>query len=101
MPKKNDWALVHRHVLEPSGRAPTVPDDTKRTPLEMWVKGHLMQDAEIGDAVTVKTRTGRLETGNLVEINPTHRHDFGKFIPELLEIEDRLKAFLFGEGDEQ
>lgn len=98
MAKKNDWVLIHRNVLEPAGRAAAVPDDTRAVPLEMWVKGHLQHDAELGESVTVKTRTGRLETGTLLEVNPCYKHDFGTYVPELLAIDDQLRGILFG-GD--
>ena len=48
MAKKGDWVRIHRNVLEPSGRAASVPEDTKKVPLEMWDKGHLLEDAELG-----------------------------------------------------
>ncbi|NYB75393.1 2-amino-4-ketopentanoate thiolase, partial [Sedimentibacter hydroxybenzoicus DSM 7310] len=44
MIKKGEWVLIHRNVLEPSERAPQVPDDTKQVPLEMWIKGYLQED---------------------------------------------------------
>jgi hypothetical protein len=34
--KKGTWVLIHRNVLEPSERAPQVPDDTKKVPLALW-----------------------------------------------------------------
>ena len=56
MAKKNDWVRVHRSVLEPEQRTGKLPEDTKQVPLEMWVKGRLLNDsAEIGDDVTVLT----------------------------------------------
>jgi hypothetical protein len=96
--KKNDWVKIYRVILKPEERAPQVPDDTKLVPLEMWVKGFLISDAELGDLVEVKTITGRMESGKLVEINPTYTHSFGNFIPELLQIGLDLKEILFG-GD--
>ena len=54
--KKNDWVEIENLVLIPDERAPQVPDDTKATPLMMWIKGFLMDDeASIGDEVSVKT----------------------------------------------
>ena len=97
MAKKNDWVIIHRNVLEPSGRAANVPEDTKKVPLEMWVKGHLLEEAEIGDTVRVKTRTGRVEQGRLLEVNPCYKHDYGNFVPELLAIDDQVRGILFGE----
>ena len=99
MIKKGEWVRIHRIILEPSERAPQVPDDTKKVPLEMWVKGYLDEDAGIGDEVTVTTVTGRKETGRLLEVNPYYEHDFGKFVPELLAIDRQVRGILFG-GDE-
>lgn len=96
MIKKGEWVLIHRNVLEPSERAPQVPDDTKQVPLELWVKGYLQEDANIGDEVTVLTRTKREERGTLLEANPYYKHDFGKFVPELLKVSEQVRDILFG-----
>ncbi len=96
MIKKGEWVLIHRNVLEPSERAPQVPDDTKKVPLEMWVKGYLQEDANVGDDVTVLTRTKRVAHGKLLEANPYYKHDFGKFVPELLKVGDQVRDILFG-----
>lgn len=98
MIKKNEWVQVHSIVLTKEERAPQVPEDTKSVPLEMWVKGYLTEDAEMGDVVTVKTVTGRLVEGKLVQVNPTFRHSFGEFVPEILEIDRTVRQELFG-GD--
>lgn len=90
--KKNDWVEIENLVLMPEERAPQVPDDTKATPLMMWIKGFLMDDeASIGDEVSVKTLSGRIAVGKLVDINPRHVHDFGNPVHELLEIGVELK----------
>jgi hypothetical protein len=99
--KKGEWVLIHRVVLKPEERAPQVPDDTKKVPLELWVKGYLQEDANIGDEVTVLTRTKRLERGTLVEANPYYKHDFGKFVPELLKISEQVKEIVFGGADNE
>lgn len=96
--KKGEWVKIYRVILKPEERAPQVPDDTKLVPLEMWVKGFITADAELGDLVEVKTITGRMESGKLVEINPTYTHSFGNFVPELLQIGLDLREILFG-GD--
>ena len=44
MAKKNDWVRIHRNVLEAKERTGKLPDDTKHVPLEMWVKGHLVNE---------------------------------------------------------
>lgn len=96
--KKGEWVKIYRVILTPEERAPQVPDDTKLVPLEMWVKGFITADAELGEIVEVKTITDRMESGKLVEINPTYTHSFGNFVPELLQIGLDLKKILFG-GD--
>ena len=97
MVKKNSWVRIHKVILKPEERAPQVPDDTKKVPLEMWTKGFLLEDAEIGDEVTVETVTGRKETGKLIEVNPAYNHSFGNFIPELLQIDKQVRQILGGE----
>lgn len=100
--KKGDWVNIHNIVLTPEERAPQVPEDTKKVPLEMWVKGYAQSDCEIGDEVEVITITGRRVTGKVVEIAPTYSHSFGKHIPELLQIGSQLREILFGgDSDEQ
>ena len=101
MIKKGEWVLIHRNVLEPSERAPQVPDDTKKVPLELWVKGYLQNDANVGDEVTVITRTKRLENGTLLEVNPYYKHDYGKFVPELLKVSEQVRDILFGGDDNE
>ena len=98
MIKKGEWVRIHKIILEPRERAPQVPDDTKAVPLEMWDKGYLQADAEIGDEVEIETVTGRRETGTLIEVNPYYTHDFGTFVPELLAIDKQVREILFG-GD--
>ena len=92
--KKGQWVQIHNIVLEPSERAPQVPDDTKRTPLIMWVKGYLAADAEIGGECEVTTLTGRTVKGVLDEIEPSYSHDYGKYVPELGIIRDQVRSML-------
>jgi hypothetical protein len=96
MIQKGAWVLIHKIILEPKDRAPQVPEDTKKVPLEMWVKGRLEGDAETGKQAVVITRTGRREEGTLLEENPAYRHDFGDFVPELLDISEQVRDLVFG-----
>ncbi|MEG0829361.1 MAG: 2-amino-4-oxopentanoate thiolase subunit OrtA [Anaerovoracaceae bacterium] len=96
MIKKGEWVRIHKNILKPEERAPQVPDDTKKCPLELWVKGFLQADANMGDEVEILTVTGRKEVGNLIEVNSYYTHDFGKFIPELLTIDAQVRGILFG-----
>ena len=96
MAKKNDWVRIHRVVLPAEGRNPNLPEDTAKVPLEMWTKGFLQADAEIGDEVEVITATGRKENGTLIEVNPHYTHSYGEFVPELIQIDTQLREILFG-----
>ena len=99
MIKKGSWVQIERTILEPSQRAPQVPDDTKKVPLVMWVKGFLEEDSELNDEVKIKTRTGRTETGKLIKENPVYNLNYGNFVPELLKINVSVREELIG-GDE-
>ncbi len=99
MAKKGDYVNLHNVILTPDKRAPQVPDDTKKVPLEMWVRGFLTADANLNETATVKTITGRTVTGTLVEENPSYRHSFGDHVPEIFKIGLQLKEILFG-GDQ-
>lgn len=94
---KNDWVRIYGVVLTPEERAPQVPEDTKKVPLEMWNKGFLIDDeAEIGDIVEVETYIGRKIKGKLIEINPYYDHDYGKCVTETLYIGRQLRNILKG-----
>lgn len=95
---KNSWVQITKEILKPDERAKNLPEPTKKVPLKMWVKGYLQNDANIGDSVKIKTITGRVETGVLIEKNPSYKHNYGNFVPEILEIDKIVKSTLFG-GD--
>lgn len=95
MAKKGDWIRIHKTVLKAQDRTAKIPEDTQLCDFEMWTKGALIDDeAEIGDIVTVETMTGRLETGTLLEEKPYYTHSYGKFVPELIQIDKQLKMRL-------
>ncbi len=95
--KKGDWVQIHQIVLQPGERAPQIPDDTKKVPLELWVKGYALADAEVGEEVEIETVTGRKITGKIVAVNPSYTHSFGNFIPELLMVDKCVKNLFFGD----
>ncbi len=83
---KGTWVEIEETILRPEERAPTLPEDTRKTPLVMRVSGFLLEDASIGDAVTVSTMIGRELSGRLRVANPSYSHSFGTIVPELLTI---------------
>jgi hypothetical protein len=66
--------------------------------LELKAKGFLQADAAIGDDVEIKTYTGRLIKGKLIEENPSYTHSFGAPIPELMTIGTEAKKILKDAG---
>ena len=91
MTTKNTWVQIRAAILAPEDRAPQVPDDTKATPLIMWVKGYLNNDCKIGEECEITTVTGRVVSGILEEAEPSYTHDFGRYVPELDIIRQAVK----------
>lgn len=83
---KGTWVEIEQVVLQPAQRSTALPEDTKQVPYILRVSGFLMQDAEIGEKVDVRTIIGRTLTGQLKIVNPSYEHNFGKVVPELLTI---------------
>ena len=101
MIKKGEWVQIHDIVLKPEERSPHLPEDTKKVPLEMWVKGFLNNDADLGDMVEITTITGRKVKGTLVDVNPTFKYGFGEtFVPEVLKIGIDLRKIVGGDLNE-
>ena len=96
MAKKGDWVRIHAVVLKAEQRTGKLPEDTKKCDLEMWTKGFLCADAEIGDVVEVETAVGRIEKGTLIEVNPYYTHSYGKFVPEIIQIDKQLREIMGG-----
>ena len=95
MAKKGDWVRIHKVVLPAAERTAKLPDDTKKVDFEMWVKGALMNEtAEIGDTVQVETAVGRIEEGTLIEVGPYYTPSYGKFVPEIIEIDKKLREIM-------
>lgn len=92
---KGEWVEIENVILSPEERAVNLPEDTKKTPLIMWVRGFLeSKEAKIGDSVEILTLSGRVIKGDLVEFNPRHQYDYGNTILELLQVGEELKKEL-------
>ena len=50
-------------MLEPEERTAHLPDDTKKVPYYVRVRGFLEGDANVGDTVTMETLIGRKGAG--------------------------------------
>jgi 2-amino-4-ketopentanoate thiolase alpha subunit len=89
------WVRIHRVELAPSERASTIPEDTARVPFESWINGWLVEEAMIGSRTQIRTATGRLVEGELVEVEPGYRHSFGSPPPALHRAGERARKTLF------
>lgn len=93
--KKGDWVQIHKVVLKPEERTAKLPEDTKKVPFELWVKGFLNEDAKIGETAKITTLTGRVVEGELVAVNPAYTYGFGdEYVPELLKVGIQLRNIL-------
>ena len=97
---KGTYVRIRRTILNPEERSQNLPKDTKKVPFKMWIKGYLLEDSDLFDIVTIKTITGRYETGRLKEAMPPYKHSYGDFIPEILILRDIIKNDLYGKENE-
>lgn len=97
---KGTYVRIRRTILKPDERSDNLPKDTKKVPFKMWVKGYLLEDSDLFDIVTIRTITGRLETGRLKEASPPYKHSYGDFIPEILILRDIIKKDMYGDNNE-
>lgn len=93
---KGTWVEIRHVVLVADQRAPQLPEDTRRAPLEMRVKGFLAEAAHVGDEVEIVTAIGRRLHGQLTEINPAYEHGFGQPVPALSSIASEVRGILRG-----
>lgn len=94
------YVRIRRTLLKPEERSGNLPEDTKKVPFKMWVKGYLQEEADLFDVVTIKTLSGRIETGRLKEVNPPYKHSYGDFVPEVLVLSDIIRNDFFGDQNE-
>lgn len=97
--QRGDWVEIGRLILPAGERAPQVPPDTAKVPLEMRLRGFLLAEkAELGQEVVIQTRIGREVEGRLVVLQPRWSHDFGSPQAELLAIGRELRQILGRRG---
>jgi hypothetical protein len=95
--KKGDYVQIHKIILEAGERSENLPEETKKVPLELKVRGFLVNDeAKLNDQVTIETYIGRKFEGELIDTSPTYEHNYGEVIEELLPVGRELKKMLEG-----
>jgi hypothetical protein len=96
--RKGRWARIHRLELGPSERAPGIPPDTAAVPFESWINGWLVEDGAVGERAKLRTPTGRIVEGVLVEVDPGYSHSFGSPPPALQRAGRQARRRLFEGG---
>ena len=94
MIEKGTWVEIEKVVLLPHERANTIPEETRKHALKMWVKGYCLEECEMGGLVEVKTLTGRIEKGIVTEVEGAYKHDFGEYVKETSYIGKQAKGIL-------
>lgn len=95
MIEKGTWVEIEREVLSPEGRSSAIPDETKKNPLTMWVRGNTLQPSNLGEQVEIETISGRRIKGKLTQIEPAYTHSFGKYIGEISYIGKQAREILY------
>jgi 2-amino-4-ketopentanoate thiolase alpha subunit len=93
------WVRIHRVELAPSERAPDLPGDTAGVPFESWINGWLSEAAAVGSRARIRTATGRLIEGELVEVEPGYHHSFGPPPAVLQRGGERARESLFAKDE--
>jgi 2-amino-4-ketopentanoate thiolase alpha subunit len=91
MVEKNRYVEIQRTLLKAGKRNQSVPEDTKNIPLEMRMRGTLIEEADLNQFVRIKTETGRIEEGILVAVDPAYDHDFGGHVEELRIVRQKIR----------
>lgn len=82
---KGTWVEVERNLIAADRRISARPLDLAKLPsYAVRVSGFLLEDAELGQQVRIRTITGKLHTGKLRIQSPSYGHSFGHTVPELL-----------------
>lgn len=97
---KGTYVRIRRTLLEPTERSNNLPEETKKVPFKMWVKGYLLEEADLFDIVKIKTITGRFETGRLKEVEPPYKHSYGDFVAEIMTLKDIIINDMYGDNNE-
>jgi len=97
---KGTYVRIRRTLLTPNERSENLPNETKKVPYKMWVKGYLLDEADLFDIVKIKTITGRTEIGRLKEVKPPYKHSYGDYVSEILIMKDIIMNDMYGDINE-
>lgn len=92
--KSRAWVEIENILLDSERRSNHLPEETKKVPYIMKVRGFLIADAKMNEQVEVQTLIGRRIKGRLIAVNPGYSHGYGPPINELLHIGENEKQLL-------
>ncbi len=92
MIKKGTKVQIQKQILSADERSFHIPDDTKKTPFMMWIKGYLLEDAAMHQPCRIQTKTGRIEQGILVDVKPHYAHSFGTYVHVLDDVSRQIEC---------
>jgi len=82
---KGTWVEVERTLVSADRRLPVRTLDPAKLPSYMVrVSGFLLEDADLGQQVRIRTITGKVHIGKLRIQSPSYGHSFGHTVPELM-----------------
>jgi hypothetical protein len=93
--KQGTFVEITTKVLDCEDRSPAIPEETKNTPLMMWVRGFATAECELGEEAEIETPSGRKVKGIVTAVEPAYTHDFGKYVSEIAYIGKQAKDMLF------
>jgi hypothetical protein len=84
---KGTWVEVERTLVGTGRRASFQPADPSKAPAyTVRVSGFLLEDAELGQQVRIRTILGKVHLGKLRIQSPSYGHSFGHTVPELVKV---------------
>jgi hypothetical protein len=92
MINKGSYVRIRTTLLKPNERSSNLPEETKKVPYKMWVKGYTQEESELFEFCEIKTLDGRIVKGRIKETNPAYKHNYGDFVEEAMELRKRIKG---------
>ena len=83
---KGTWVEVERALSPAAGGLAARPWISASPPQIVRVSGFLLEDAELGQQVRIRTIIGNVHAGKLRIQSPSYGHSFGHTLPELLKV---------------
>lgn len=98
--EKGTFVRIRKNLLLPNERIKTIPSETAKVPFKMWIKGELLEEAELFEEAKIITATGRIVSGLVKEKTPRYKHSYGDFVEEIYQIRKIILNEMWGDFDD-